>query len=945
MPQMIARAQASADALLATLQGLVDEIHKGRTSPSAALDSDLEADLGIDSLARVELMLRLDRDLELSLPEEQVFEARTARDLLNLAPRIETTTQAGCATTPPVPAPATRPAAPEGAATLAEALLAHADRTPDWTYLSFHREETQAETLTCGELADQAGRVARGLREAGVESGQCVAIMLPSGCDFFRAYFGVLLAGAVPVPIYPPTSRSQLQDHLTRQAGILDNAQAVVLIAGDETRAFTVLLRRRLPGLHDIATVEQLLRAGPPVQLRGAPEDLALIQYTSGSTGHPKGVMLSHANLLANVRSMGRALAVNGDDVFVSWLPLYHDMGLIGACLGTLYHGIPLHLMSPLSFVSRPRRWLRAISAHQGTLSAGPNFAYQVCATRLRDAELEGLDLSSWRLALNGAEPVHPATLERFCERFAPYGFRREALLPVYGLAENAVGLAFPPLGRGPRIDRVQRDVFLDQGVARPAAWDSGEVLEFVCCGIPIPDHEIRIVDDTGLEAPERRQGRIQFRGPSATRGYFRNPGATAALFDGDWLNTGDYGYLADGELHVTGREKDLIVRAGRNLYPYELEQAIGDLPGIRRDAVAVFGSPDPDSGVERLVVLAETRERDPARRAQLLKDIERLTLERLDSPPDEVLLVRPRTVLKTSSGKIRRLACRYLYERGRLASGPGTPSWRERLALLHDTGLPLLRRGLRRTGQYLYAGYAWTLFGLVGGALALLLTFVGRPARAQWLAHRAARLLGLLAAIPFRVEGTGHLPREGGFVIAANHASYLDAIVLFAALDTPLHFVAKQELRAHAPVRRVLERLGTVFVQRGNVKQGVQETEQLARAVRDGRHVVFFPEGTFTRASGLRPFRLGAFATAAAAAAPLVPVAIRGTRQALRGDTWFPRRGRIEVRVLEPIRPRANDWAAILELRDKTRAAILAHCDEPDLAEQVSIALPDTEA
>ena len=258
------------------------------------------------------------------------------------------------------------------------------------------------------------------LRERGVAPGDRVAMMLRTEEAFFDAFFGVLLAGGVPVPVYPPFRRDLIEDYARRQVGILENAEARAIITFPEAVRVAALLRSRVRSLRHVMTAASPAGARPipPPQPRG--EDAALIQYTSGSTGAPKGVLLSHANLLANIRAIGEAIQIRPDDVAVSWLPLYHDMGLIGSWLGALYFGIPIAILSPLAFLSRPARWLRAIHAHRGTISAAPNFAFDLCARRIADEELRGLDLSSWRLALNGSEPVSPETIERFTRRFAP---------------------------------------------------------------------------------------------------------------------------------------------------------------------------------------------------------------------------------------------------------------------------------------------------------------------------------------------------------------------------------------------------------------------------------------------------------------------------------------------------------------------------------------------
>ncbi|MFA7386414.1 MAG: AMP-binding protein [Thiohalobacteraceae bacterium] len=926
-----------ADVLVSLLTQLVQELHPGRTVPTVTLASRLEQDLGLDSLARVELLLRIERQLQLTAAEEAALGAQTAGELLQLlgveASRSMPAPSLAAGTDAPVEIP-------HAAHSLNDVLRWHAERTPQRRHLTFYAGDDQSETLSFGALYAGAIEVAGGLQARAIQPGQVVALMLPSGLDFFFAFYGILLAGAVPAPLYPPASRAQLEDHLRRQIGILENAQAPLLVTVDEALGYARVLKTQCPALRALCSVGDLRTAGTGAAVDSGADALGLIQYTSGSTGQPKGVMLTHANLLANVRAMGEAAAATSDDVFVSWLPLYHDMGLIGACLGSLYFGMQLVLMSPLGFIARPIRWLHALHRHGGTLSAAPNFAYQLCAARLDDTELAGLDLSRWRLAFNGAEPVHPDTLDQFYRRFAPYGFAREAMTPVYGLAENAVGLAFPPLGRGARVDTVDRERFGNQGVAVPS--DAADALQFVSGGRALPLHEIRIVDDQDRVLPERRQGHLQFRGPSATAGYYRNAEATRTLLHGPWRASGDYAYLADGEAFITGRAKDLIIRAGRNIYPYELEQAVSALQGIRKNAVAVFASRG-TGPAEELVVLAETRERDPARRQALQEQIDELSLQLTGSRPDQILLAPPRSVLKTSSGKIRRVECRQLYEQG--AFGDTGSQWRrywpQRLRLGLRAGGTLIRRSLRAIGARLYVAYAWFCLLLCGIPATLLILLAPNQRAAQRVVRLASRLVLKLAAIRVHREGGGDLPQDRPLVVVANHASYLDAMVLIAALELPLHFVAKRSLRTPV-IGRLLQRLGTEFVARDDVRQSVEDAERLLQRVHRGDAVVFFPEGTFTATPGLRPFRLGAFKIAAESRTSIVPVALRGTREVLRGDSRSPRPGRVDVWVGAPIAGEGTSLTELVELRDQVRAQILAHCGEPDLTGQVSIALPE---
>ena len=926
-----------ANVLLSLLTQLVRELHPGRAVPTITLASRLEQDLGLDSLARVELLLRIERELLLTAAEEAALGAQTAGELLQLL---------GVKAPPAIPAqlvladPDAAIEIPHAALTFNEVLRWHAERTPQRRYLTFYAGDDASETLSFGELYAGATQVAGGLQARDIRPGQVIALMLPSGPEFFFAFYGILLAGAVPAPLYPPASRAQLEDHLRRQIGILDNAQAPLLITVGEALSYARVLRTQCPALRALCSVDELRAAGQGSPTAPDPEALGLIQYTSGSTGQPKGVMLSHANLLANVRAMGEAAAATSDDIFVSWLPLYHDMGLIGACLGSLYFGMQLILMSPLSFIARPIRWLHVLHRHGGTLSAAPNFAYQLCAARLDDAELTGVDLSRWRLAFNGAEPVHPDTLERFCRRFEPYGFSRQAMTPVYGLAENAVGLAFPPLRRGPRVDQVDREAFSNNGLAVPST--AADVLRFVSGGRALPRHEIRIVDAQDRVLPERRQGHLQFRGPSATAGYYRNAEATRSLLHGPWRASGDYAYLADGEVFITGRAKDLIIRAGRNIYPYELEQAVGGLDGIRKNAVAVFASRG-EGPAEDLIVLAETRERDPARRQALQEQIDALSLQLTGSRPEHIVLAPPRSVLKTSSGKIRRVECRQLYEQGAFTDSgvQRRRYWRQRMRLGLRAGRTLLRRSATALTERLYVAYAWLCLAICGVPATLLILLLPSRRMAQTVVRFTSRLVLGLTAIEVSREGPAQLPKDQPLVVVANHASYLDAMILTATLDLPLHFVAKRSLRTPL-LGRLLQRLGTEFVARDDVRQSVEDAERLLQRVHRGDAVVFFPEGTFTATPGLRPFRLGAFKVAAESRTVIVPVALRGSREVLRGESRSPRPGRVEVWIGEPIPSNGSGLGELVDLRDRVRAEILAHCGEADLAGQVSIALPE---
>lgn len=918
--------------LLAVLQSLVNELKAGIVR--VRIDSHLDRDLGLDSLARVELLLRLDREFGVSLPERVMMEADTPCDLLAA---ITTATHFVGEESWQTLSPASTqkhgtPGTPVGASTLMDVLEWHAQDMPERVYVHLYNGDEPVLHLTYRDIYEDARRVAAGLCARGIAPGQAVALMLPTSREFFAAFFGILLTGAVPAPLYPPVRRSALEEHTRRQAAILNNCEAAVFITVHEVRALSPLLKGLAPALRATLTVAELMSDEPPGERPArSSNDIALLQYTSGSTGDPKGVVLTHANLLANIRAMGEAVAVRSDeDVFVSWLPLYHDMGLIGACLGSLYYGMSLVLMSPLTFLARPSRWLRAIHRHSGTLSAGPNFAYELCATKIDDEELTGLDLSRWRVAFNGAEQVSADTLRRFVSRYSAYGFRAEALAPVYGLAESSVGLTFPPLNRGPVIDCIDREKLMREGVGIPSA-DADATINLVGCGRALPGHAIRVVDARGRVCEDRREGRVQFRGPSSCQGYFRNPEATARLFQGEWLDSGDRGYLMDGEIFITGRVKDIIIRAGHNIYPYELEQAAGAISGIRQGGVAAFASRDLTRGTERLVIVAETRERRPAARESLCAAVNEAIIAVIGNPPDEVVLAPPRAVLKTSSGKVRRDATRQRYEQGALHAGTA-PLWQQGLRLAAAGAGTWLRRGAAQAAAWLYAIFAWTVF-IVGALVAIagVSTLPSLRARQLWC-KSVARVTAAMVGLRLRVTGSEYLQDNRARVIVANHASYLDAMVLVATLPAGLHYVTKRELVAQPLVGWCLRRYGCEFVERFDIQQSAAAARTLEERVRSGASLVFFPEGTFGPALGLRPFRMGAFVAAAKAGVPVVPVGLRGARQALPPSSWRPRRGTIAVTVGAAWTAEGDDWQAAVALRERVRQEIARLSGEPEL-------------
>lgn len=918
--------------VLEIVRGLAGEVGGARAQRAASPRASLERDLGLGSLERVELMARLETAFGLSL-DDRFLALDTPADLAHALAETGGSTAvapSGTLERPRVAAATPLAAPPE---TIHQALWRRAEADPDRPHVYMREDDGTEHTITYGGLLRESRAVAGGLRERGVRPGDTVALMLPTGLDFLRSFQGILMAGAIPVPIYPPVRLDRLEEYGRRQSAILADAGVVAMITVARARPIASLLKASVPSLANVVTAEELVELGalwPACQ--GSTEDAAFIQYTSGSTGEPKGVLLTHANLLANVRAIAAGLQASPTDVGVSWLPLYHDMGLIGSWLFCLCEGLPIDIQSPLSFLARPERWLWAIHRRRATLSPAPNFAYELCVKKISDSALEGLDLSSWRCALNGAEPVNPETLDRFAKRFGPYGFRREAFLPVYGLAENSVALCFPPVGRGPLVDRVARDAFEQSGRAVPTDDADRAALRFVSAGGAVPEHEVKLVDAEGLDLPERIVGRLLFRGPSMTPGYFRKPEATKALtLPGGWLDSGDLAYRADGEVFITGRKKDLIIKAGRNLVPQEIEEVASQVPGIRRGCVVAFGVTQQAQGTEGLVVVAETRIREAVRRDTMIGAITEAVAGAVGTPPDVVVLVPPGAVPKTSSGKIRRAATKDAYLAGELGAPPRT-SLGARLRLGWAALKDRLGPPLRSARRALYAAY---LLLVLGGAALLVWPVIAlaQGRRAAKMLERAYVRFALRAAgCRLAVEGVENLRGAGPFLLASNHTSYVDIALLLALLPMPFVFMSKKEVASWPFVGLFIRKAGHLTVDREHAQESVAATAKVARAVEEGESVLVFPEATFTAASGLRPFRLGVFKIAVETGTPVVPLALRGARRALRDGTVLPRPGPLHLWIGPPIAPDGEGWRAVVQLRDRVAEAIAANCGEPRL-------------
>jgi fatty-acyl-CoA synthase len=959
--------------VLGIVRALLEELGSHGAIGDLSIHSNLDRDLGMGSLERVELLGRLEEAFGVRLPDTIAAEASTPEDLTRAilsAPGMPLQEEAEIAD---LREPADgkmrsgrADSIVESAQTLLEVIRYRGIHDANRVHLVLTDDEgdgERAEQLTFGQLYAAAQKCAKELARRGVPAGGRVSLMLPTSREFFICYAGILLAGAIPVPIYPPFRADRIEEYAERQSDILNNAEVCLLLTFHRAEAVAHLLKPRVKSLLAVADASKLIetaeKAPPPAPgalptfLTGSRRrkggDTALLQYTSGSTGDPKGVVLTHANLLANMRAIAEALEMGPSDVGISWLPLYHDMGLIGAWLTLMMHGIPLVVMSPLTFLTRPERWLQAVHKYKGTIAAAPNFAYELCVRKISDKAIEGIDLSSWRAALNGAEPVNPETLDRFIDRFSKYGFRRGTMLPVYGLAEASLAVTMPPLYRGPLVDRIERETFETQGRAIPATAQSENAIAFVSSGPAVRLHEVKIVDQNGNEVADRTEGFLWFRGPSATRGYFKNEAATKALLpeglaskDGEyaWVNSGDRAYRTDGEIYVTGRVKDIIIKGGRNLYPHEVEEFAARVDGIRKGCVVAFGIKDEQSGTEKLIIVAESREEQPARRSEIAAAINAQVSRGLGLPPDRVELVALGSIPKTSSGKLRREETKQLYVAGKLNTSRA-PAWMQFARLgsvaYAKSAAQAVWSALRTTAGRVYGVYFSVVFILwIVPTWLMVRTFKDHKAAGRFTSA-ALKVLFALVHIPVTVVGKEYMDTPGPKVYVANHASYFDVLPLMLSLGVSYRFVAKGEVNTMPFIGTFLNQMGHLSFDRHDASSRLKQVDEIEECLRQGDSVFVFPEGTFTPEAGVRPFQLGAFRAAVATGAPVLPVSLAGTRTFLRDGTFLPRPTHVTITLSAPIYPSSarvsGDPQAlpeIVRLRDEAREAIGRYSGEP---------------
>ncbi len=549
--------------------------------------------------------------------------------------------------------------------TFPQTLHHHITHTPDRVAVTllFAREPDQP--ITYRQLMDGARGYAATFAQAGIQPGEVVVLILDHGPDLIYAFFGAVLHGAIPSILPYLTEKLDPEHYRKSLAALFDLTAPTAVLTAPAFAAEVEAARgqRARPEILLTPASQQTNKPITPAPLplfpsSPLPSATVLLQHSSGTTGLQKGVALSHEAVFYQLESYRKAIRLTDEDVIVSWLPLYHDMGLIAGFLMPILLGVPLVLMSPFDWVRAPARLLQAVSQYRGTLTWLPNFAYNFCAQKIRERQLEGVDLSSWRAVINCSEPMHVESHRMFAEKFAPFGLRDSALATCYAMAENVFAVTQGGIDAPPTEDVIGLEDFVGKRRAR-AVPEGGSAVTMLSAGRPLENVEVRVLDDDRNPLPERFIGEIALRSNCMLTGYYHRPDATAQAFHEGWYLTGDLGYLANGEVYITGRKKDLIIVGGKNVYPQDLEYVANGVPGVYPGRVVAFGMYDEQAGTEEVVLVAETDATDEAERQRIADDLRVRVTKGTAVALRLVELVPREWLIKTSSGKIARGANR----------------------------------------------------------------------------------------------------------------------------------------------------------------------------------------------------------------------------------------------------------------------------------------------
>jgi len=553
--------------------------------------------------------------------------------------------------------------------TFSQRLQALHAQTPERVAVILQRSAQADLPISCHQLLCGANAYARTYVREEIQPGEVVILILQHGEDLIYSFWGAILHGAIPSIMPFLTEKLAPERYRADLAALISVTKPTAIVTYPEFESEVRGALKEDDSVHAVILTNKLEAQSDPdfaslLGMQRSSEDVVLLQHSSGTTGLQKGVALSHQAVFNQLESYSRALNLNEDDVIVSWLPLYHDMGLIAGFLMPILSGIPLVLSSPFDWVRAPYKLMQSVSHYKGTLSWLPNFAFNFCSQKIRDRNLEGVDLSSWRGVINCSEPVRFESHQAFYERFKPYGLKLEVLQCSYAMAENVFGVTQTDLSRPPKVEEIDREAFMVERVARPALNDR-PAMKMMSSGKPLSNTHIRILDDKGKDVADKKIGEVALQSDCMLTEYYNRPDATTkALLDG-WFLTGDYGYVSDGEVFVSGRKKDMIIVGGKNVYPQDLESLTYEVPGVHAGRSVAFGIFNDEAGTEDVVIIAEVESEDASEQERIADAIRQHVTKNSAVALRHVKVVGPKWILKTSSGKTARSANKQKFLKG----------------------------------------------------------------------------------------------------------------------------------------------------------------------------------------------------------------------------------------------------------------------------------------
>ena len=545
--------------------------------------------------------------------------------------------------------------------TFPERLKSLYDQAPERTALHLQQAGRDDLPVTFRQLMRGASAYARTYAREGLQPGEVVVLILQHGEDLVYAFWGAILHGAIPSIMPFLTEKLSPERYRADLSALVSVTRPAAIVTYPEFETEVHSALNADSPVRIVATTDRLEpQADPDFEalsgFQRQPADIVLLQHSSGTTGLQKGVALAHQAVFNQLDAYGAALNLNAEDVVVSWLPLYHDMGLIAGFLMPILSGIPLVLSSPFDWVRAPYKLMHSVSKYKGTLSWLPNFAYNFCAQKIRERNLEGVDLSTWRAIINCSEPVRWESHQAFYEKFKSYGLRREALQASYAMAENVFGVTQSDLTKPPAVEELDREAFMVERVAR-APFDGRPAMKMMSSGKPLSNTRVRVVDEKGVDLPERVIGELILQSDCMLTEYYNRPDATEKALVGGWYFTGDYGYVSGGEVFVSGRKKDMIIVGGKNVYPQDLESLTYEVPGVHAGRSVAFGLFDEEQGTEEVVIIAEVDSEEEAERQKVADAIRLHVTKNSAVALRHVKVVGPKWIVKTSSGKTARSA------------------------------------------------------------------------------------------------------------------------------------------------------------------------------------------------------------------------------------------------------------------------------------------------